>query len=710
MARTLQWVLLVGGLAIGGAAAVVAPAGSFGADWPQWLGEDREGVWRETGLLERFPARGPKVPWRVPLGRGNGGPAVARGRVYVMDRRPVLGADRKPAPAKKGWSPGKERVVCLRAANGKPVWEHAYDCPYSIAYRTGPRVTPLVHKGRVYTLGAMGDLYCLDAGTGAVHWHKNLPKAYKATPPVWGWAASPLVDGGLLYCLVGGEGSAVVAFNKDSGKEVWQALTTEEVGYSPPILIKSGGKRQLIVWLSESVSGLDPASGRVYWTQAYPTTGEPERPAPTIAQVRRSDNLLFLTSFYHGPLMLKLAADRPAVTVLWKDKTKRRSRPIGLHCLMSTPVIKAGYIYGVCANGELRCCDVKTGEQLWETYAAVGGKKTDCGTAFLVPQGDRFVLFNDSGELILANLTPKGYAEIDRARVVEPVEWSRGRHVVWAHPAFANRCVFARNNKEIVCVSLAASGAEAAAGKPRRTTPKPGPVQPRPADLDARSVKILRRAAALYKNARSMHADAELATTVKEGKEERKMVIRVSVDLKRPNQFALRSRPAKDAGVGLELVCDGNTLYAHARRLKQYTASKAPADLAGVGRVLARFGHAATGMLFQNVLDEDPGDMLLDGVTSCAYAGREKIGEVPAHHVKFRQPDLQWEVWVAAEGKPFVLKVVTHNSRDDVKVATVETYRRWKVDPKPNDAAFKFLPPADAKKVKAFRRPGSGNG
>jgi hypothetical protein len=124
---------------------------------------------------------------------------------------------------------------------------------------------------------------------------------------------------------------------------------------------------------------------------------------------------------------------------------------------MCTPVIKDGYIYGVCANGELRCCDVKTGDQLWETYAAVGGKKADCGTAFLVPQGDRFVLFNDSGELILANLTPKGYAEIDRARVVGPVESSRGRQVVWAHPAFANRCVFARNNKEIVCVSLAAS-------------------------------------------------------------------------------------------------------------------------------------------------------------------------------------------------------------------------------------------------------------
>jgi outer membrane protein assembly factor BamB len=701
MTRFLQSILFLTGLAIGGVA-VVAPPPSFGADWPQWLGEDREGVWRETGLLERFPAGGPKVLWRAPLGTGNSGPAVAKGRVYVMDRQPALGADGKPVPAEKDKTPGKERVVCLGAADGKPVWEHAYDCPYSIAYRTGPRVTPLVHKGKVYTLGAMGDLYCLDAATGAVRWHKNLATAYKATPPVWGWAASPLVDGDLLYCLCGGEGSAVVALNKDTGEEVWKALTTEEVGYSPPILIEAGGKRQLVVWHSDSINGLDPATGRVYWTQPYPTEGQPERPAPTIAQVRRSGDLLFLASYYHGPLMLKLAADRPAVTVLWKDKTKKRSRPIGLHCLMSTPVIKDGYIYGVCANGELRCCDVKTGDQLWETYDPVAGQKADCGTAFLVPQGDRFVLFNDSGELILANLTPKGYAEIDRAQIIEPVEASRGRQVVWAHPAFADRCVFARNNKEIVCVSLAAADGEAA-GKPA-ATPRP-PVKPKPAPLDARAVNIVKQAAALFKDARALHADMELETTVQQGKEERKTEITATVDLKRPNYFALRSRHVKDQSAGLELVCDGQTLYAHARRLKQYTEAKAPADLEGVGKALTRFGHTATGMLFQNVLTEDPDEVLLDSVTSCAYVGEEKVGEAKAHHVTLKQADLEWEVWVAAEGKPFVLKVVSRVAGDEVKIVTVETYKKWQVDHNPDEAAFKFVPPAGAEKVKAFTRP-----
>jgi outer membrane protein assembly factor BamB len=373
-----------------------------------------------------------------------------------MDRESAKGPDGKaaPPPARAG-RPGKERVLCLGATDGKLLWKHEYDCTYRISYGTGPRTTPLVEQGRVYTLGAMGRLCCLDADTGKPRWSRDLLGEYKPDVPAWGWAASPLLDGDLLYCLVGGEDSAVVAFHKDTGKEVWKALTTQEIGYSPPVLVEAGGKRQLIVWLSETINSLDPATGKVYWTQKYPTSGPPQRPAVNIATPRRLGDLLFFTSAYHGPMMLKLAADRPAATVAWKGKSNRMERPDGLHSLMPTPVLKDGYIYGVCANGELRCVDARTGKQVWETYAAVGGKKTDCGTAFLVPQGDRFVLFNDHGDLILAELTPAGYREIDRAHILAPVQHARGRDVVWSHPAFARRCVFARNDQELICVSLA---------------------------------------------------------------------------------------------------------------------------------------------------------------------------------------------------------------------------------------------------------------
>jgi outer membrane protein assembly factor BamB len=441
----------------------VVLAGTLGAavgradDWPQWLGPQRDGIWRESDLLAKFPQGGPKVRWRAPLGTGYSGPAVVGDRVYVMDRERAKDADGKPKPPTRDGIPGTERLLCLSATDGKLIWKDEYDCLYTISYPTGPRTTPLIRDGWVYSLGAMGDLRCLDAATGKPRWTKNLVKEYELDgPQVWGYAAHPLLVGDLLYCLVGGKGSAVVAFHKDTGKEVWKALDTQETGYSPPVLIKAGGTEQLIIWLSESINGLDPKTGGVYWTQAYPEKQPPQRPAVNIATVRQDGDLLFLSTYYHGPMMLKLAADKPAASVLWRGKSNNPAKPDGIHALMASPVIKGGHIYGVSADGSLHCVEAQTGKDLWSTFDATGGEASDCGTAFLVPQGDRFIVYNDHGDLILAELTPKGYHEIDRAHILEPAEFSRMRHVVWSHPAFAHRCVFARNEKEIICVSMAA--------------------------------------------------------------------------------------------------------------------------------------------------------------------------------------------------------------------------------------------------------------
>jgi outer membrane protein assembly factor BamB len=374
-----------------------------------------------------------------------------------MDRHRPLGPDGKPLRATRAGHPGNERIVCLDAKSGKVVWQYSYECPYTVSYPAGPRTTPLVRDGRVWTLGAMGDLFCLDADTGKVNWSKNLAKAYNVdTPPVWGYAASPLLDGNTLYCLAGGDGAAIVALNKDTGEEIWKALKTEEVGYSPPMIYKAAGVRQLIVWLSESLNALDPATGKLLWTVQYPEGRAPQRPAVNIIPVKRNGDYLFISTFYHGPMMVKLHSDKPGASVVWKGKSNDPEKPDGMHLLMAGPILKDGYVYGVSAMGELMCQTEEKGEKVWESLGAVGGKKADCGTAFIVPQGDRYVLFNDKGELILANLSPQGYKEIDRARILEPVQSARGRHVVWSHPAFAHRCVFARNDKEIVCVSLAA--------------------------------------------------------------------------------------------------------------------------------------------------------------------------------------------------------------------------------------------------------------
>jgi hypothetical protein len=155
-------------------------------------------------------------------------------------------------------------------------------------------------------------------------------------------------------------------------------------------------------------------------------------------------------------MMLQLAADKPEAKLLWSGQSSNPSRPDGLHTLMANPIYKDGFLYGVCANGELRCLDAATNKEKWQTYAATGGEAADCGTAFLIPQAERVVIFNDIGELILAKMSPAGYQQIDKARILEPVQSARGRKVVWCHPAFAQKCVFARNDKEMVCVSLAA--------------------------------------------------------------------------------------------------------------------------------------------------------------------------------------------------------------------------------------------------------------
>jgi outer membrane protein assembly factor BamB len=436
-------------------------------DWPQWLGPQRDGVWRETGVLDRFPKGGPKVRWRNPLGGGYAGPAVAGGRVYVTDRLLAPGAKDPANPFARTNSAGKERVLCLDEKTGKALWTHEYDCTYKgISYPCGPRATPVVAGGKVYTLGAMGDLYCLDAKGGKVVWSKNFPKEYGARVPLWAFSASPLLDGDKLICLVGGKGSVAVAFHKDTGKELWRALSLDgaELGYCPPMIFTVGGKRQLIVWHPEAVNGLDPETGNVYWSEPFEVRSNLTIPTPRLA-----GDKLFLTSFYNGCRLYEVTGgDKPAAREVYRSRGRgeRPNQTDMLHAIMCTPFIKDGYVYGVCSYGELRCLRLADGKRLWSDRTATGAGKDEVrwANAFLVAQGERFFLFNEKGDLVIARLTPKGYEEIDRAHLLDPTGQLGGfgtpRKVVWTHPAFANKAVYARNDKEIVCVSLAKQGEE----------------------------------------------------------------------------------------------------------------------------------------------------------------------------------------------------------------------------------------------------------
>lgn len=417
-------------------------------DWPQWLGPKRDSVWRETGILDEFPKSGLTVKWRAPVGLGYSGPAVAGGRVYLTDYIKESG-DTTNNPGERKVLTGRERVLCLNEADGKPIWEHSDAVTYKISYPSGPRVTPTIAGGKVYTLGAEGRLLCLNADDGKVVWAKELKQDYKTESPIWGFCGAPLVDGQKLICLVGGEGSVAVAFDKDTGKELWKGLSASESGYCPPSIIEAGGQRQLLIWTADDLNSLDPETGKVYWSQPLkPSYGM------SIAIPRKHGDLLFASGIGGVGAVFKLDRTKPAAEVVWRGTNKT-----AVYAANTTPFIDDdNIIYGAdCMSGQFRAVKLETGERLWDTFApTTNTRRGTHGTAFIVRNDDRYFLFSETGDLIVARLSAKGYDEISRFHVLDPTGECFGRDVVWSHPAFADKCCFARNDKELVCVSLAA--------------------------------------------------------------------------------------------------------------------------------------------------------------------------------------------------------------------------------------------------------------
>ncbi len=432
------------------------------AEWPQWMGPNRDGVWPETGILRSFPKDGPKVLWRTPISSGYSGPAVAGGKVFVADRvlskgvmNPLDPFDTKTRVA------SKERVLCLDAKTGKELWKHEYDCTYQISYPAGPRCTPAVSDDRVYTLGAMGDLFCLATDTGKVHWAKNFPKDFGAKVPTWGFCGHPLVYKDLVICVVGGEGSVVVAFDKLTGKEKWRALSAREIGYSTPTLVTVGNSDLLVVWHSQAINGLDPLTGEHHWGVGLaPAFGM------AIMAPRLSGDRLFAAGIGGAGVVLKLDGQKKTATPVWQESLVKGKemvqKPRGLYPVNMTPFIDGDTIYGVDQPGMLRAVNLDTGKRHWFTHKPVIGKEeaedykgAGSGTAFLVKNGDRFFLFSETGDLIIAKLSPEKYEEIGRVKLLEQTTPAFNRKVVWNHPAFADKCCFVRNDKEIICVSLA---------------------------------------------------------------------------------------------------------------------------------------------------------------------------------------------------------------------------------------------------------------
>jgi len=402
-------------------------------DWTQSRGIGRDGIWAEQGLVETFPKEGLKVRWRAPAAGGFSSPVIAQGRVYLCD------SVYHPAKA-------RERIRCFDEKSGEGLWTHEYEVNYDEYWHQpkmvdGFRSTPVVRNGRLYAIGADGDLLCLDAVRGSEIWKKKLVAEYAlgdhrtCTP-------SPLIEGDLLIVVIGGKPEAcVVAFDKATGKEAWRALS-DRWTYSSPIVVEAGGKRQLIVWTAQGVTSLDPQSGKVYWRELCELSNGPSIVATPVAQ----GNLLLVSG-----MMFRLDAEKPAARLIWPESQAPAKRVLSA---TSMPLLRGDHVYAEKGNGTLVCLDARTGELVWksEKPTAIRGG----ASIHLHPNGDAVWMFTDQGNLIRAHLTPEGYQEISRAFVIDPDYAFSGRKVVWTPPAFANRHFYARNAQELVCVSLEA--------------------------------------------------------------------------------------------------------------------------------------------------------------------------------------------------------------------------------------------------------------
>ncbi len=418
-------------------------------DWPGWMGPRGDGTWNETGLVETIPSEGLKIKWRVPVGFGYSGPAVAGSRVFLSDFQKETGESTNDFNA-RAQIKGKERLLCFDSQTGRLLWQYAYPEEYKISYSAGPRATPTIEGDKVYHLGAEGHLACLETLTGKLVWKTDLKKDLGSTTPLWGFCSHPLVHSGNVYLMGGPSDGALLCLDQATGKLKWKALPTKEPGYAPVVLHQGKMGPELLAYHPEGVASVSPKTGAVNWQ--VPLTPQY---AMSIAGPRVAGEVVFASGIGDTGVALEMGqgeSGKPQVKELWRQTNKT-----GVPSANTTPIIVKGVIYGSdCQTGAFRAVDLRTGNRLWESFLPTTGNRRGAhGTAFIVRAGDLFYLFSETGHLVLMKPNPEEYVELGRFKVLEPTNESFGRPVVWSHPAFAQKAMFARNDKELVRVELA---------------------------------------------------------------------------------------------------------------------------------------------------------------------------------------------------------------------------------------------------------------
>lgn len=385
------------------------------ADWPQFLGPSRNGVYIGAPLNEKWPSTGPRVIWRKQIGQGLSGPVVAAKRLILFHR-----------------IDDREVVEAFDALTGAPQWRHAYPTTYrdDFGFDEGPRAVPVVADGIVFTYGAEGKLHAVDLTTGKPLWSVDAMRQFEVDKGFFGAAGSPLVEGGKVIANVGGKKAGIVAFDAKTGKVIWTA-TTDAASYSSGVAATILGRRYAVFLTRAGLVGLDPANGQVRFQRPWRA-----RPAASVnaATPLVVGNTIFVSAEY-GPGAGALQFDGARLVDLWLS-----DEVLSNH--YATSVFYEGTLYGFHGRQEFgpvfRAVDMQSGKVLWSTGRF--------GAGSVALAGNRLVIVRETGDLALAAASPKSFQQIASAQILPPT--------VRAYPALADGVLYVRNDNTLVALDL----------------------------------------------------------------------------------------------------------------------------------------------------------------------------------------------------------------------------------------------------------------
>ena len=408
------------------AAQVAAPepsaalAPGVGEDWPNFLGPRRTGTSLETGILKEWPEEGPPLVWEKDLGQGYGAPVTSRGRLLIYHR-----------------VDDDEVIECVDMRDATTVhWRHGYATRYRdrYGYNDGPRSSPTIVGDRVFTFGAEGVLSCLDFETGERVWQRRVNDEYKVPPGFFGAGCAPIVEGDLVLLNLGGpDGAGIVAFKTDTGETAWR-VSNDTASYSTPIVGTVHGERLAIFHTGDGLLVVEAESGTIRFT--YPFRSRTRESAIAATPVLIGD-VVFLSATYDiGAVALQLHPD--GLKEVWKDLSAMQSH-------WATSIYHEGYLYGMDGRHErgsnFRCIEFDTGKIVWTADNGLGRASFVMADGHLIAIGER-------GMLALVEVTPEGYKEKTRARVL--------RYPVWTPPILSHGLVYIRNERRMKCLDLRA--------------------------------------------------------------------------------------------------------------------------------------------------------------------------------------------------------------------------------------------------------------